>query len=343
LRQMDRAFSFLRGLTSTCLFAVFGLGALLVSPVMLVLRRPEFGQPVVRALWRPLVALFELTGLIRVDRGNLPSSRGVVLAANHPSLIDVVLVLVLVPRTLYVAKRALRTNPFMAAIVRATSLPDDASLPEVAARYLAAGWNVLVFPEGTRSPASGMHPFRRGAAQIAMKAGAPVVPLAIVQTRRILAKWQMPWEMGPSRVLYEFRAGEPLRASGSSSRGEAVRLTAALRASIEGLLSRPHAERPGRRPRTVEVAGVRAEVAETFAARARGLIGREKPAPGEGLLITRCNCIHTFFMSYAIDAAFLDADGRVVKTVRNITPWRFLVWGGLKARSVLETAAAETL
>ena len=90
----------------------------------------------------------------------------------------------------------------------------------------------------------------------------------------------------------------------------------------------------------VEVEGVRARVAEGFLARARGLIGRPPPPPGEGLLIPRCNAIHTFFMSYPIDATFLDGDGCVVKTVRNIRPWRPFVWGGLRARQVLETAAA---
>ena len=339
---MDFALSFFRGLISTCLFAVFGIGAALVSPLMLLLRRPELGQPVVRALWRPLVALFELTGLIRVEWDGPSLPRGAVIAANHPSLIDVVLVLVHVPRTLYVAKRSLRTNPFMAAIVRATSLPDDARLPEAAAKYLAAGWNVLVFPEGTRSPDVGMHPFRRGAAQIAIKDGAPLVPVAIAQSRRILSKRQMPWDMGARRVLYTFTTGEPLRACGSSSpdsRGAAVRLTSAVRESIEALLAHSAARRSaGRNKRTVEVLGVKAEVAETFAARARGLIGRSRPAKGEGLLIPRCNCIHTFFMSYAIDAVFLDSEGRVVKAVRNIRPWRILVWGGLHARSVLETA-----
>ena len=88
------------------------------------------------------------------------------------------------------------------------------------------------------------------------------------------------------------------------------------------------------------VEGVRARVAEGFLARARGLIGRPPPPPGEGLLIPRCNAIHTFFMSYPIDATFLDGEGRVVKTVRNIRPWRPFVWGGFRARQVLETAAA---
>jgi len=86
--------------------------------------------------------------------------------------------------------------------------------------------------------------------------------------------------------------------------------------------------------------GVRARVAKGFLARARGLIGRPPPPPGEGLLIPRCNAIHTFFMSYPIDATFLDKEGRAVKTVRNIRPWRPFVWGGFRARQVLETSAA---
>ena len=86
--------------------------------------------------------------------------------------------------------------------------------------------------------------------------------------------------------------------------------------------------------------GIRARVAKGFLARARGLIGRPPPPPGEGLLIPHCNAIHTFFMSYPIDATFLDKDGHVVKTVHNIRPWRPFVWGGFRARQVLETAAA---
>ena len=85
--------------------------------------------------------------------------------------------------------------------------------------------------------------------------------------------------------------------------------------------------------------GVDAEVAKTFAERAKGLIGRTGLKPGNGLLITRCNCIHTFFMRFAIDATFMDRTGRVVKVVRNVRPWRAWVWGGWRARQVLETAA----
>ena len=90
--------------------------------------------------------------------------------------------------------------------------------------------------------------------------------------------------------------------------------------------------------KTVEILGLRAKVAQTFWERARGLIGTKSLASGEGLLIERCNAIHTFFMSFPIDAYFLDRDDRVVKTVRSIPPWRLFVWGGWRAKKVLETA-----
>ena len=90
------------------------------------------------------------------------------------------------------------------------------------------------------------------------------------------------------------------------------------------------------------ILGVDAEVAETFAERAKGLIGRDGLASGTGMLITKCNCIHTFFMRFPIDATFLDREGRVVKIVRNIRPWRLWVWGGFKSVAVLETPSCQS-
>ena len=91
---------------------------------------------------------------------------------------------------------------------------------------------------------------------------------------------------------------------------------------------------------TVVVNGVKAKVARTLFARMKGLIGTKRLPPGEGMLILRCKAIHTFFMSFAIDATFLDRDDRVVKVVRNIRPWRPFVWGGFRAVKVLENASS---
>ena len=90
---------------------------------------------------------------------------------------------------------------------------------------------------------------------------------------------------------------------------------------------------------TVEINGVRAKVARTLFERMKGLIGTKSLRTGEGLLILGCNSIHTFFMSFPIDATFFDRRGDVVKVVRNIRPWRPFVWGGFRAVKVLETAS----
>ena len=78
-------------------------------------------------------------------------------------------------------------------------------------------------------------------------------------------------------------------------------------------------------------------VAESFAARMRGLLGRRALPAREGMLIRRESSVHTFFMRFAIDVVFLDADERVLRIDANVGPWRLKACRG--ARSVLELAA----
>ena len=231
----------IRGALSLALFGVFGAGAILIAPLMFLFRRPDWCQPIVRAVWCPLLGLFVLTRLIRVERGTLRKVRGAVIAMNHPSLIDVVVLSVLLPRTLYVAKHALLSDPCLAAVVRHTSLPDDANLPEVAASYLAKGWNVLVFPEGTRSPAAGgLQPLHRGAAQLALRTGAPLLCVGLSVSRRILGKAQPPWDMGEETVRYAFAADAPapvVPREGESLHAAARRITREIRERICHLIN----------------------------------------------------------------------------------------------------------
>ncbi|MCE9666270.1 DUF192 domain-containing protein [Myxococcus stipitatus] len=81
-----------------------------------------------------------------------------------------------------------------------------------------------------------------------------------------------------------------------------------------------------------------AERATTFARRFKGLMGVTQLAVGQGLHIQPCNSIHTFFMRIPIDVAFLDAQGRIVKQMLALPPWRTTsVY--FQARSVLELPA----
>jgi hypothetical protein len=66
----------------------------------------------------------------------------------------------------------------------------------------------------------------------------------------------------------------------------------------------------------------RCAVASTSWTRFKGLLGRSSLARDEGMLFTRTGSVHMFFMRFAIDAVFCDAELRVIKVVRELRPWR---------------------
>jgi uncharacterized membrane protein (UPF0127 family) len=66
----------------------------------------------------------------------------------------------------------------------------------------------------------------------------------------------------------------------------------------------------------------RVERATSMRARLRGLLGRNSLPEGEALVIEPCSSIHTFFMRFAIDAAFVGKDGRVLRAIPDLRPWR---------------------
>lgn len=134
--------------------------------------------------------------------GVAPRAPGAMVIANHPSLIDAVLLLAALDEAHCIAKRALLDNPFIGRAVRGLDYPDNASAPEMVGRcvaLLATGHTLLVFPEGTRTPI-GRHlgPLHRGAAHVAVRSGCPIHPVTIQVSAPTLAKG-MPWWHVPAR------------------------------------------------------------------------------------------------------------------------------------------------
>ena len=67
--------------------------------------------------------------------------------------------------------------------------------------------------------------------------------------------------------------------------------------------------------------GERVALADTWWGRFRGFLGRSRPVEGEGILLSPCNSIHTWWMSFALDVVFLDAGGAVLDVRENLQPW----------------------
>jgi uncharacterized protein len=79
------------------------------------------------------------------------------------------------------------------------------------------------------------------------------------------------------------------------------------------------------------------ELAVTSATRRRGLLGRDSFDLSAAMIIAPCSAIHTAFMRFVIDAVFVDRQGRVLKIVHDLRPWR--IAGSLRAYAVIEMTA----
>ena len=83
----------------------------------------------------------------------------------------------------------------------------------------------------------------------------------------------------------------------------------------------------------------RGQLALSALSRTKGLLGRRGLEPDDGLWIQPTSSIHMWFMRFAIDVVWADADGRVLKLVENLKPWRLSFCRGAKVALELPVGA----
>nr|WP_248298512.1 lysophospholipid acyltransferase family protein [Stenotrophomonas maltophilia] len=140
----------------------------------------------------------EIEGRERLQRD------GLLVLANHPTLIDVVCLVSLMPNAECVVKRAVASNPFMRGAVRAAGYianDDGPGLVDDCVKAVRAGGSLVIFPEGTRSVPGQPLRLQRGAANIAVRGRLDITPVRITCTPPALAKGQK-WYRIPSRCFH---------------------------------------------------------------------------------------------------------------------------------------------
>ena len=235
--------------------------SLLVRAPLVILSTALFGTlSMIASLWdgsgrqqfriarvwaRPLLwaagARVRAVGLEKIDpRGTY------VICPNHVSYMDTPVLLAWLPVEFsFMAKEELLKLPFIGGHLRRAgniSVPLDD--PRAALRVLSAagkamqenGVSVLVFPEGGRSASGELREFKDGAAYLAIKAQAPLVPVALIGVRDILPMHSH--HLRPGRVT--MRVGDPIPTAGSKP-SDRTELTARLHAAVRELLEQGHA------------------------------------------------------------------------------------------------------
>lgn len=176
-------------------------------------------------------ALFRLCGGYRVTgREHIPKTGAALIAANHLSYLDPPAVGTALPRrTYYFAKKELFV-PILGSLLRSCyAFPvdregDDKEAFRHAINLLQAGELLTVYPEGGRSQDGSLQQGGRGAALIAARAGAPIIPCAISGTEQVLPPHSKRLHRGLIQV--SFAAPIPTRATGEGARANKLDLQA---------------------------------------------------------------------------------------------------------------------
>jgi 1-acyl-sn-glycerol-3-phosphate acyltransferase len=152
-------------------------------------------------------------------REHIPKNRAVVFCSNHESNVDPPVMFQALHKRLHVLFKAELTKlPILGAVMVAGGFVPvererrEASMASIdrAAESIRAGNSFLIFPEGTRSKTSELLPFKKGGFIMAIKAGAPIVPVAVSGGRSAMQKGS--WFVRP--VMVDVRIGEPVETSG---------------------------------------------------------------------------------------------------------------------------------
>jgi len=153
-------------------------------------------------------------GLARID-----PSQPYVFMSNHQSVIDIAAIVSTLPVSWrFVAKRELLWVPFFGwalglgghVIVDRGNHEKAMRSMKRAAERIRGGTNVIIFPEGTRSPSGVMGPFKSGGFHLAIEAGVPILPITVSGTNQITPKGSLRIESGRVRILY----GKPIPTTG---------------------------------------------------------------------------------------------------------------------------------
>lgn len=223
-------------------FGLAGVILTLISPVLaLVLPKASRAMRIRRLIgfcFRTTLHWGEWTGVFKLDVKELEalrSERGLVLACNHPMLIDAVLLLGILPESTCIMKAVIWDSPFLGGGARLAGYirnNSPGSMVKQSVAELQKGSNILIFPEGTRTlPGRHLNEFKSGFALIAKKSGAPIQIIFIEPSAAYLGKSWPLYRPPPFPLMVKVRMGPRVVIGATENTHDAV-------GRVEGLFAR---------------------------------------------------------------------------------------------------------
>lgn len=217
---MRRLFQPFAWLALQAMLVLLGLGSLAWNGVALALY-PLLPRAVGLRIGRAAIAhgyglywrVAALTGMLYLRADALDELRdepGLIVVANHPSMLDALMLVAHLPKSACVMKASLMRNPFLAPGARlARYIRNDtpSGLVRLAVEDLKAGGQLVLFPEGTRTTRRPINPFRPGFTLIAKMAQVPIQTVFIDTDSPYLGKGWPLWQLPPLPIVFSVRLG----------------------------------------------------------------------------------------------------------------------------------------
>jgi 1-acyl-sn-glycerol-3-phosphate acyltransferase len=191
----------------------WNLAALILYPL---LPRPlgrRIGRVMIAFGYRNFWRLAHGLGMMRLHSEALDALRdepGLIVVANHPSMLDAMMLVARLPNSFCVMKASLLANPFLgpgARLARYVHNDTPAGLVRLAVRDLRNGGQLVMFPEGTRTTRAPINPFRPGCTMIAKLTPAPIQTVFIDTDSPYLGKGWPLWKLPPMPIVFTVRLG----------------------------------------------------------------------------------------------------------------------------------------
>jgi 1-acyl-sn-glycerol-3-phosphate acyltransferase len=208
-------------------FLLFSIGSLLFTLVSMTLYPllprnvgTRLGRSGITWYFRGLFALLKAIGIMRLDLhalDQLRGERGLLIAPNHPSLLDAALVLSRLPDVTCIMKAEIRDSPFLgggARLARYIRNDTPGQMVRAATGELQDGHQLLVFPEGTRTRSQPINAFKGGFALIAKRSGVPIQTVFIESNSAFLSKGWPLWKKPPMPIVFRARLGRRFHVNG---------------------------------------------------------------------------------------------------------------------------------
>ncbi|MBN4050568.1 1-acyl-sn-glycerol-3-phosphate acyltransferase [Gammaproteobacteria bacterium AH-315-M22] len=199
-------------------FLLFGLGSLIIGLFFLLIitplpitayRKQCWVRQIINKTCQAYIVIIKSLQVLSfsIEKNDIENHSGHLIIANHPTLLDAIFVLSAIDNVCCIVKADLWKNPLTYAVVTlAGYIPNtSANLVELATNKLRNNENILIFPEGTRNTYNSQLEFKRGAANIAVLANCPILPIIINCTPRTLQKHEKWYQVPTSTPHFSLR------------------------------------------------------------------------------------------------------------------------------------------